>query len=190
MASVVDICNRALNLIGQSTIADLTEVTPVAQKLNLMWPNLRDSVLRSHPWNCAAERVTLARLGSTPAWGFSFEYQLPTDCLRVVKIDPDANYSVEGRKLRCDQEELDLLYVKRLEDSTQYDSELAEAFSFQLAAELSFSETGSTSLLDYLQTRAIEKLADARSADAREGTPEDPRVSSWLNAKLGKRSLF
>ena len=130
MASVVDICNRALNLIGQSTIADLTENTPVAQKLSLMWPNLRDSVLRSHPWNCAMERVTLPRLGSTPAWGFSFEYQLPTNCLRVVKIDPDADYTVEGRTLRCDQEELDLLYVKRLEDTTQYDSELAEAFSF------------------------------------------------------------
>jgi hypothetical protein len=79
MASVVDICNGALNQLGATTILSLTE----------------DS--KSHPWNCLQKRVELAADTDKPAWGFKNQYTLPADCLRLLRIlDYDLDHKVEG----------------------------------------------------------------------------------------------
>ena len=51
MASVVDICNSALNLLGASTSA-LTEDSKNARLCNQRFENIRDRMFRSHAWNC------------------------------------------------------------------------------------------------------------------------------------------
>ena len=52
MASVVDICNGALNQLGATTILSLTEDSKNARLCNSRYTQVRDSVFRSHPWNC------------------------------------------------------------------------------------------------------------------------------------------
>ena len=88
MASVVDLCNRALDLLGAANITSLTENSKEARLCNGNFDDVRDAVLRSHPWNIAITRRALARDTDTPAFGFSFQYSLPTDpfCLRVLSF--------------------------------------------------------------------------------------------------------
>lgn len=52
MASVVQICNGALNQLGASTILTLTEDSKNARLCNARYENVRDAVFRHHPWNC------------------------------------------------------------------------------------------------------------------------------------------
>ena len=52
MASVVDICNGALNQLGATTIVSLTEDSKNGRLCNARYTQIRDSVFRSHPWNC------------------------------------------------------------------------------------------------------------------------------------------
>ena len=52
MASDVDICNSALNIIGDSNIIALTEDSRAARVCNQRFEFVRDSVFRAHPWNC------------------------------------------------------------------------------------------------------------------------------------------
>ena len=100
MASVIQICNSALNQLGAGSITALTENSKNARLCNERYETVRDAVYRSHPWNCLIKRVQLAQDSDTPAWGFSFQYTLPSDCLRVLQIkDYDADYKIEGRKL-------------------------------------------------------------------------------------------
>ena len=61
MASVVDICNGALNQLGATTILTLTEDSKNARLCNARYTQIRDSVFRSHPWNCLQKRVELAK---------------------------------------------------------------------------------------------------------------------------------
>ena len=49
MASVVDICNSALNQIGASNIISLTEDSKAARLCNQRYTFVRDSVFRAHP---------------------------------------------------------------------------------------------------------------------------------------------
>jgi hypothetical protein len=55
------------------------------QKKNARYTQVRDSLFRSHPWNCLQKRVALAADTATPAWGFSYQFTLPADCLRLLK---------------------------------------------------------------------------------------------------------
>ena len=100
MASVVEICNGALNQLGATTILSLTEDSKNARLCNQRFTQVRDAVFRSHPWNCLQKRQELAADTTAPAWGFKFAYTLPADCLRLLRIlDYDSNYKVEGRKI-------------------------------------------------------------------------------------------
>ena len=59
MASTVDMCNSALNLLGASTISSLTEDTKNARLCNQRFEPIRDRMFRSHSWNCLTKRVQL-----------------------------------------------------------------------------------------------------------------------------------
>ncbi len=100
MASVVEICNGALNQLGASTILTLTEDSKNARLCNARYLNVRDAVFRHHPWNCLLKRAQLPADTETPAWGFTKQFTLPSDCLRLIKIlDYESDHVVEGRKI-------------------------------------------------------------------------------------------
>ena len=66
MASVVDICNSALNLLGASTISALTDDSKNARLCNQRYEPVRNRVFRSHAWNCLTKRVQLAKDSTAP----------------------------------------------------------------------------------------------------------------------------
>ena len=86
MASVVQICNGALNQLGASTILTLTEDSKNARLCNARYENVRDAVFRHHPWNCLQKRLALPADTEAPAWGFTKQFTLPADCLRLLRI--------------------------------------------------------------------------------------------------------
>ena len=61
MASVVDICNSALNLLGASTISALTDDSKNARLCNQRYEPVRNRIFRGHAWNCLTKRVQLAK---------------------------------------------------------------------------------------------------------------------------------
>ena len=78
MASVVEICNGALNQLGATTILSLTEDSKNARLCNQRFTQVRDSVFRSHPWNCLQKRVELAADTTAPASVSYTHLTLPT----------------------------------------------------------------------------------------------------------------
>ena len=62
MASVVDICNSALNLLGASTITTLTEDSKNARLCNQRYEPIRDRTFRSHAWNCLTKEFSLQKI--------------------------------------------------------------------------------------------------------------------------------
>ena len=110
MTEVVDICNRALQVIGTRTDVTTAELaansTNEAKQFNLTYENLRDDLLRMAPWDCGLKTANLTYITSQPGtpentsaatalWApgqpappWAYEYQYPVDCLRAVKIIP------------------------------------------------------------------------------------------------------
>jgi len=175
MASVVDICNGALNQLGASTILTLTEDSKNARLCNARYTQVRDSVFRSHPWNCLQKRVQLAADTDTPAWGFTKQYTLPADCLRVLTIlDYDADYKIEGRKILTDNSTMKILYIARITDPNEYDELLRETLSAALAADIAYAVTSSNPTASNMYNLFKDKLKEARFVDATEGQNQNP----------------
>ena len=174
MASTVDICNGALNQLGATTILSLTEDSKNARLCNSRFTQVRDSVFRSHPWNCLQKRVELAQDTTAPAWGFEYAYTLPADCLRLLKIlDFDSNYKVEGRKILSNTETMKILYVSRVTDANEYDELLRETLSSALSADIAFAVTSNNTTATNMYNLFQDKLKDARFVDSTEGQNVD-----------------
>ena len=170
MASTVDICNGALNQLGATTILSLTEDSKNARLCNSRFTQVRDAVFRSHPWNCLQTRVELASSTTAPAWGFSYKYDLPGDCLRLLRIlDFDSNYKVEGRSILSNNSSMKILYISRVEDPNQYDELLRETLSAALGADIAYAITSNNTTSQNMIVNYQEKLKDARFVDSTEG---------------------
>ena len=190
MASVVDICNGALNQLGASTILSLTEDSKNARLCNARYTQVRDSLFRSHPWNCLIKRVELARDTETPSWGFSYQFTLPADCLRVLTI-LNYDYKIEGRKIVANHDTVKIQYVARITDPNQYDELLRETISAALAADIAYAVTSSNPVASNMYNLFQDKLKEARFVDATEGQNTNPDngqsdvvgASSFINAR-------
>ena len=170
MASTVDICNGALNQLGATTILSLTEDSKNARLCNQRYTQVRDGVFRSHPWNCLQKRVELAVDTTAPAWGFSYAYTLPSDCLRLLRIlDYDSNYKVEGRKILSNASSMKILYIARITDPNEYDELLRETLSAALGADIAFGVTSNNQTAQNMYQLFQDKLRDARFVDSTEG---------------------
>ena len=128
--SVVQIVNNALIKIGASAILTLTENSEAARAANLIYEQIRDACIRDHVWNFAIRRVELAQNSTAPAFEFSYQYNLPSDCLRVLRMeDMGMYYKIEGGKLLTDEGTAKILYLARVEDVNLFDSLFGEGLA-------------------------------------------------------------
>ena len=192
MASVVNICNSALNLLGASTIAALTDDTKNARLCNQRYEPVRNRVFRSHAWNCLHKRLQLAQNSTAPVVEYDHAYALPSDCLRVLKIHngttdsiaSDLNYKLEGRNIVTDIDTVFVIYIALDTDPNNYDTYLRESISHQLAADLCYAITNNATLANQYMTRADERLREARFIDATENSLGTIEASEFTNARL------
>ena len=63
MLTNIEVCNKALLLVGAQTISTLADATDRARLVNVLYPQARKAVLRAHPWNCAVREVRLTAPG-------------------------------------------------------------------------------------------------------------------------------
>jgi len=201
MPSTVDIANYALNNLGASNISSLDENSKAARIVNQRYDAVRDAVFRAHPWNCLIERAQLAQDTDAPAFGYAYQYALPTNpyCLRVLEFSngtlsyPQDNitnnsggpvFVIEGRKLLTDEAVARIKYIGRVTDPQQYDASLVEALAARLAAEVCYAITGSTSMVQ-IQTSLYEaKINEARFNDATEGATQRLEASDFIESRF------
>jgi len=178
MASVVQICNSALNQLGASSITALTDDSKNARLCNERYTTIRDAVFRAHPWNCLIKRIQLAQDTATPAWGFTYQYTLPSDCLRVLQIkDYDADYKIEGRKLLINESDVYLIYLAQITDVNELDVLLRETISAHLAQDISYAITANLQVSKLMAEKYQAKLSEARHTDASEGYNTNPELA-------------
>jgi hypothetical protein len=192
MASVTEICNSALNLLGASNISSLTDDSKNARICNQRYEPIRNRIFRSHPWNCLIKRIELAQDSEAPVIEYDYAYTLPSDCLRVLKIHNGStdsinsalDYKIEGRKIITDQGTLYLVYVALVTDPNELDVYLQEAIAANLAADIAYALTNNATLASNYQSQADERLREARFIDATENSLSIIESNEFIDARL------
>ena len=181
MATEVSICSNALRQLGDDPITSLTDDTERARLCNSLYADARDAVLRSHPFNFSITRASLTQLSATPAFGFDYQYALPTDpyCLRVLQMEYQdyifkvENLATEGRGLLTNEDTAKILYIARITDTALFDSLFVDTLTAFLAVKLAYPITNSVNLQTQMQNLYQLKLSEARSIDGQEGFIDD-----------------
>ena len=181
MATEVSICSNALRRLGDDPITSLTDDTERARLCNSFYEDSRDAVLRSHPWNFAITRASLAKLSTAPAYGFANQFALPTNpyCLRVLGMEYEdyifkvENVATHGRVLLTDESTANIIYVARITDTVLFDPMFVDVLTQKLAVDLAYPVTNSTTLQTQMQKVFEKKLSEARSIDGQEGFMDD-----------------
>lgn len=191
-SSETEIAQMALDLLGDYALIELDDETKQARLCKRNYAPMRDATLRAHPWNCALKRVALAKKPEAPPFGFGFQYQLPSDCLRVlpptvegVRGADTIDHVVEGRLLLTDHDApLPIVYIRRVTDTGVFDPLLVHAISARLAYQIAYNLTGSRSKQSDVGALYGDVVAEARRVDGIEGEPMEQEQSEWLRARL------
>ena len=193
MASDVSVVNSALHKLGVSRIVAFTDTTKQGTLANDTFADIRDSLLRAHPWNFAIEREALAADATAPKWGYTTKYALPegqTPCLRVLLVEGEDEYSgrwtVEGRFILTDlTAPLNISYIKRITDANSMDAMFRDALSQRLAMEWATTLTHDAQIQNDM-TRLYNslKLPEARSIDGQEDIAVQIEACEWIEARF------
>lgn len=167
MASTVDIYNMALTLLGQNPISDPDGTDAGAQACRQVYTICRKTLLEEHPWNFAIKRTSLAQETSTPESEFSYQYTLPNDIIRIVKIYGDYTpFSEEQGKILSDSNEIELVYVVNLTDPEKFSPLFTQLLTYDIAIAIEYRITNQQSLQNSLQVKRRELMIKAKMVDA------------------------
>lgn len=203
MASVVDVCNLALQKLGAKRISALTDQTPSARACNLLYTSARQAELRKYDWNFAIQRVQLAADVPAPAWGRQNSFTLPSDYIKLTNDYPEdltedatqagitvaftatftglKDWVIEGKAIITnDESPLNVRYIADITDTTMWDSlfvkAVATCMAFEMCEELTQSNTKKESLAK--EYEVIIEMAKKQSSI--EVAPADPPPDTWI----------
>ena len=162
------LCNRALMLIGADPIQSLQDSGIASQNLNVILPDAVQEVLCYHPYRCARKRTSLAPLVDTPAFGFQYAYQLPSDFCSLFGVYSDnvllsnKEYQMEGSTILSDVESMDIVYIALPETPQSLTPAVQTAIVYLIAYKMAETTTSNDNLIMRLyqeyQTHLLESV--------------------------------
>lgn len=199
MASVIQVANRALTKLGSARITSIDDDVKAARSVKSCFEDLRDDELRSHRWSFALTRTSLAALSTAPAFGYEYQYQLPSDFLRLDMVNDQfpsvvmdnyigaeaLDYVLEGNKILTDFEApLNVRYIAQITDPNQWDINFREALACRIAAELAEDLTQSNPKRQLAWDEYKMAINKAIRTNAIERLPVQPPDDSWVVGRL------
>lgn len=188
MATSVSICSNALLRLGAQTIASLSESNDRARIAAGLYETVRDSTLRSHPWNCAVKRVVLAPDTAVPAFDFTAQFTLPSDWMRTLQVGQDGfevDYRTESGKIMASGTSLPLRYIWRNTVESTWDAMLVEAMELSMAAAMAYGITKSTTKEDKAEAKLHDFMKRCRATDGQDDPPDTLGDFPLMDARFG-----
>lgn len=189
MASKIQIINRALSRLAQARITSLDDNTQAAKLADAIYDQVAEDIMARACWPSVLARASLAQDTDTPTWGFDYQYQLPTDpkCLRVIKVNEGKpgiiEYKIEGNKLLTDESTIDILYISFIDDTESYDSDLRQAITWGLVAEMVYPFAGQQDAAAKLADMAEKKIESLVSLASLQGSREIINSDDFVDAR-------
>jgi len=176
MATDIEICSNALNMVGHSSIASFTEGGAGAGIAKALYETTYKNLLSLHRWRFASAKETLGRLTATPINDWTYAFQLPSKYIMAIKIYPNVDYEIYEDKLYSDASALDLDYIFQTDEAALpgYFQRLIE---FNLASLFSISVTDSSTKAEEYRRMFEDQLKRAKFIDSN-ARPADAIVSS------------
>ncbi len=189
--SDTEICNLALARLGADRLVDLASDTDRnARFCKLFFDQSLKEILRARPWNFAIKRASLARSTETPAFEWSYQFPLPSDCIHVLECNGHSwdrhaqePFVIETGHILTNAETAEVRYVYLNKDYSTYPADFVEALATLLASKLSAPVSGNLSVGAVLREE-YERVQLPRAAVQHASESREPRVNRVLDSDL------
>ena len=186
MSERVDVCNRALTMLGEKAITSIDEDSNNAQQLQLNYTMARDGTLEAHEWSFAIERFVPAYLSTPPEFGYAYAFPIPPEIIRVLTVyasdslnsplstqressTPQIDWAIESGNILCDEQVIYCRGLRRIEEEGRYSPLFVEAFAAKLASLVAINLTGSAEIQKNMLGFYMGFIQQAKSRDGQQG---------------------
>jgi hypothetical protein len=173
--SAVDVCSRALILIGADPITSFDDGNNEALIASNMYEDIARASLVNTRWRFATNQVVLNRLSDAPTGRYDAAYQLPSGWLMTHAVTVNDNpieYQTYGDKLynnAASTDELVLDYTYRAEEQ-YWPSYFTVAVEYELAIVFAVGLARDQQLAQLMSQQAIQAMTKARNLDGQQQT--------------------
>lgn len=199
MASEVEICNLALQRLGQqANLIGLSENSVYAETAKSSLPIVRDSLLERHAWNFATTRVRMPKMKERPI-GWAASYKVPSDCVRVLTVYEErpkdfwegktwvVEMQGDDRVVCTNMKEPILKYVRKVKNAELFSPMFADALAWHLAAALAGpivkGDTGMTVGVKLIEQARYYELAAITADVGQRRTKQDRPDAPWVSGR-------
>lgn len=197
MADRLDIVNKALVNLGESTIIDLNDKSARSVKIQKFYNEAIRETLRAYRWSFAERTIKLDKIDYESNIGnLPFAYSYPENVVAVIVLFVDGQdlenlnalkknrkkiHNVDGKKIILSNVEEAFAIVTYDESSNEeiFDDIFVSAVSYQLAAASAISITGDAKKRNDMISLFQREIETAASVDGNENNIVPYNVSSF-----------
>lgn len=126
-----------------------------------------------------------------PQFAYDFQHTVPDGCLRVLSVNADGgqteddgkDFLVEKGLILCNEETINIKYIERITDITDYPADFVSAFSYLLASKIAQDTQGASgNAAQMLQFYNNIVSAPVKATDSNEG--KGRRVLPFADSQL------
>ena len=166
----ISIVNQALLITGAEQITSFDDTSREAEVASALYETAKNALLSRHPWTFALGQASLAQIVSTPLFGFTKAYQLPTDpkMIKLIrKNSPKNDDRVFEDKLYTDDNTVEIVYLFDPGEG-DFPDYFSTALVMELAVLFAASLIQSETLTELYTKLALNKLKVARNIDSQQ----------------------
>jgi hypothetical protein len=185
----IGICNLALGWLGADLITGFSDGTVEARLAEANYEAARDAVLEDRYWSFARGRWVLPALAGVDLDDWSAAFQLPSEVLRVYRVDDGSftyltKWEKRGRLLYADKDgPVTVFGTKREADTSLYSPNFCHAVAARLAMDLAMPLTGGKTTYETMAVLYESKLKNATGTDGTQGRVESVRASTLADRR-------
>lgn len=172
--SKVEICNRALVLLGEAGVLSTGQEDQDARTCELQYRPCVVSLLEKGNWTFATKRAKLNLLAEVPAFGYAHMYELPGDFLKMqevcfsgIKVEDITQFSIEDGKVLCDEgDSVQIKYTYDQTDPKRFSELFAEAVATRIAEKVCYALVESSTVRDRMTNDSLRAFTEAAAYDS------------------------
>jgi hypothetical protein len=190
MSSKTEIFNLALGIVGAERILSPSDENKRAQVCRDTYNLARNASLEGRLWSFATKKVLLNPDPIAPEYDFGFRFLIPSDSLRVVKVDSNDQYIREihwelaDGYVECDYSPIKVKYIYAADES-KFSPNFAMAVAYKLAAEICIPLSKNIALRPQFLNDWTQMLSEAATLDGMQGKREQLKANRLVGSRSG-----
>ncbi len=190
--SKTQIYNNALLGVSKKMVNTPDDDTFEANTCNALWDQALAKTLSCFNWSSCIKTTALDETSENPIALYENSFQLPNDCVKVVRAyrstnrdDFDFEWITRGRELLTDESTVYIKYIATPTNTESLNAHITEVLIWNLKRLLYVPMTGEEPPTNVMQTFEQVVLPRAKAGDAMESREIEYEEAPWIESLYG-----